>query len=76
MPIHDLQEDCSARLHIAYGLPTNVNGLFLYVTISFWRVSGPSQARCINYFALLENRVVADSPCDPTIPQIQETTSI
>ena len=35
MLVHDLQEDCSARLHIAYGLPTNVNGLFLYVTISF-----------------------------------------
>ena len=28
MMILDLQEDCSARLHIAHGLPTNVNGLF------------------------------------------------
>ena len=28
MLVLDLQEDCSARLHIAYGLPTNVNGLF------------------------------------------------
>ena len=75
-PVIDLQGDGSARLYIGDGFQLVMQTKFYISNHLFLTCFRTIEGSYFNFFALLKNKVKADSRCDTTITQIQGSTSI